>query len=146
VALNGWNLTAESGHDGVAGKQVVAHLWPPDHGYCCADRRALVSIKNNDEGWARFLISLNRSDLLQDERFCTLESLRAHEWQLPGLLAPQTSRMTYDELRPLVEACGGELIPVLEPSEVLTHPQSRAQRLIGAVPGVVRLPIDVVTR
>jgi crotonobetainyl-CoA:carnitine CoA-transferase CaiB-like acyl-CoA transferase len=60
VALNGWNLTAESGHDGVAGKQVEATGWPPDHGYTCKDRQALISMRNNDEGWVKLLAALDR--------------------------------------------------------------------------------------
>jgi crotonobetainyl-CoA:carnitine CoA-transferase CaiB-like acyl-CoA transferase len=146
VALNGWNITAESGHDGVGGKQVQARAWPPDHGYTCKDRQVLISIKNSDEGWVKFLVAMDRPDLLADERFSTLEHLRANEWQLPGLLAESTSQMTSEELRSMVEKVGGQLVPVLDPAEVLGHPQVAAQRLVD--PGGLRigLPIDMVCR
>jgi crotonobetainyl-CoA:carnitine CoA-transferase CaiB-like acyl-CoA transferase len=146
VALNGWNITAESGADGVEGKQVQAWAWPPDHGYTCKDRQVLVSIKNNDEGWVRFLVALDRHDLLGDERFNTLEQLRANEWQLPGLLADDTSQMTSEELKMMVEDVGGQLVAVLDPAEVLCHPQVSAQQLMGPGGRRIRLPIDMVSR
>ena len=130
VVLNGWNITAESGHDGVEGKQVKAWAWPPDHGYTCKDRQVLISIKNNDEGWAKFLVALDRVDLLADERFNSLERLRANEWQLPGLLAETTCGMTSEDLRAMVEEAGGQLVPLLDPNEVLDHPQVSVQHLV----------------
>ena len=144
LVLNGWNLTAESGHDGVDGKQMQAAAWPPDHGYTCRDRQVLISIRNNDTGWTKFLVALDRLDLLADERFSTLEQLRAHEWLLPRLLAETTGRFTSDELQAIVEEAGGQLVPVLEPWEVLAHPQAVVQGLAGPDGGVT-LPIDVVT-
>jgi crotonobetainyl-CoA:carnitine CoA-transferase CaiB-like acyl-CoA transferase len=146
VALNGWNITAESGADDVEGKQVQAWTWPPDHGYTCKDRQVLISIKNNDEGWVKFLVALDRHDLLGDERFNTLEHLRANEWQLPGLVAENTGQMTSDELRLLVEDVGGQLVPVLDPTEVLGHPQASVQQLVRAGGRRIRLPIDKVSR
>ena len=146
VALNGWNLTAESGHDGVAGKQVQATDWPADHGYTCEDRQVLISIRNSDEGWMRFLTALDRVDLLADERFNSLEHLRANEWQLPGLLAETTALRTSDELELIVKECGGQFVPVLQPGEVLDHPQVAVQHLVRAQGGRFELPIDVVSR
>jgi formyl-CoA transferase len=146
VALNGWNITAASGNDGVDGKQTRADHWPPDHGYSCRDREVLISIRNNDEGWANFLIALGRSDLLADERFSTLEALRTNEWRLAGVLAPDIGSYTSEELKQIVEDCGGQLVPVLEPAEVLSHPQSRAQNLVASGIDAVRLPVDLVSR
>ena len=146
VVLNGWNITAESGNDGVEGKQVQAAGWPPDHGYTCRDRQVLVSIKNNDEGWVSFLAALGRVDLLADSRFSTLPALRVNEWRLPALLDPDTRSLTSTELAQMVERCGGEVVPVLDPDEVLDHPQTRAQGLVRQDIRAVRLPIDVVSR
>jgi crotonobetainyl-CoA:carnitine CoA-transferase CaiB-like acyl-CoA transferase len=146
VALNGWNITAESGPDSVEGKQVQAWAWPPDHGYTCKDRQVLISIRNNDEGWAKFLVALDRPDLLADERFNTLEHLRANEWQLPGLLAERTRQMASEELQPIVEAVGGHLVPLLDPAEVLVHPQVSVQHLVDPGGRRVVLPIDMVCR
>jgi crotonobetainyl-CoA:carnitine CoA-transferase CaiB-like acyl-CoA transferase len=144
VALNGWNITAESGHDGVEGKQVQAWAWPPDHGYTCKDRQVLISIRNNDEGWVKFLVALDRADLLADERFNSLQALRANEWQLPGLLAEITSGMTSEQLRQIVERVGGQLIPLLDPNEVLGHPQVSVQHLLRPGGKRLELPIDMV--
>jgi crotonobetainyl-CoA:carnitine CoA-transferase CaiB-like acyl-CoA transferase len=146
VALNGWNITAESGHDGVEGKQIQAWAWPPDHGYTCMDRQVLISIRNNDEGWAKFLVALDRPDLLADERFNTLEHLRENEWQLPGLLAERTRHMASEELKLIVESVGGELVPVLDPAEVLGHPQVAVQHLVDPGGRRITLPIDRVCR
>jgi crotonobetainyl-CoA:carnitine CoA-transferase CaiB-like acyl-CoA transferase len=146
VALNGWNITAESGHDGVQGKQVQAWVWPPDHGFTCKDRQVLISIKNSDEGWVKFLVAMDRTDLLADERFNTLEQLRANEWQLPRLLAERTSQMTSEELRSMVEKVGGQLVPVIDPAEVLGHPQVTEQRLVDPGGRRIGLPIDMVCR
>jgi crotonobetainyl-CoA:carnitine CoA-transferase CaiB-like acyl-CoA transferase len=146
ISLNGWNITAESGNDGVTGKQVQAAGWPADHGYTCRDRQVLISIRNNEEGWARFFVSLDRVDLLVDERFSVLEQLRANEWQLPGELEDSTSRLTSEELALIVRECGGELVPVLEPSEVLDHPQTLAQHLTQPGSRLFELPIDLVIR
>jgi crotonobetainyl-CoA:carnitine CoA-transferase CaiB-like acyl-CoA transferase len=146
VALNGWNITAESGHDGVQGKQVQAWVWPPDHGYTCKDRQVLISIKNSDEGWVKFLVAMDRADLLADERFNTLEHLRANEWQLPRLLAERTSQMTSEELRSMVEKVGGQLVPVVNPAEVLGHPQVIEQHLVDPGGRRIGLPIDMVCR
>jgi crotonobetainyl-CoA:carnitine CoA-transferase CaiB-like acyl-CoA transferase len=145
VALNAWNITAESGADDVEGKQVQAWAWPPDHGYACKDRQVLISIKNNDEGWVKFLVALDRHDLLRDERFNTLEHLRANEWQLPGLIGENTGQMTSEELRLLVEDVGGQVVPVLDPTEVLGHPQVSVQQLVCAGGRRIRLPIDMVS-
>jgi crotonobetainyl-CoA:carnitine CoA-transferase CaiB-like acyl-CoA transferase len=142
IALNGWNITAESGHDGVEGKQIQAWAWPPDHGYTCMDRQVLISIKNNDEGWAKFLVALDRPDLLADKRFNTLEHLRANEWQLPGLLAERTRQMASEELKLIVELAGGQLVPLLDPAEVLGHPQVSVQHLVEPAGGRIALPID----
>ena len=146
VSLNGWNITAESGNDGVTGKQVHAAGWPADHGYTCRDRQVLVSIRNNEEGWARFFVRLDRIDLLADDRFSVLEQLRANEWQLPGELEDSTSRLTSEELALIVRECGGELVPVLEPGEVLDHPQTLAQHLTQPGSRLIELPIDLVVR
>jgi formyl-CoA transferase len=146
VALNGWNITAESGHDGVEGKQVQAATWPPDHGYTCKDRHVLISLRNNDEGWVKFLVALDRVDVLADERFSTLDQLRQNEWRLPNLLGETTRCLTSSELRRIVEDCGGELLFVLEPDEVFAHPQTQAQHLTRPGSLVVELPIDLVTR
>ena len=144
VALNGWNITAESGHDGVEGKQVQAWTWPPDHGYTCKDRQVLISIKNNDEGWAKFLVALDRVDLLADERFNSLAHLRANEWQLAELLAETTGGMTSEQLRRIVEEAGGQLVPLLDPNEVLDHPQVSVQQLVRPGGRRMELPIDMV--
>jgi crotonobetainyl-CoA:carnitine CoA-transferase CaiB-like acyl-CoA transferase len=146
VALNGWNITAESGHDGVEGKQVQAAGWPPDHGYTCQDRQVLISLRNNDEGWVKFLVALDRVDILADPDFNTLDQLRKNEWRLPDLLAETTARLTSAELNHVVARCGGELLCVLEPSEVWAHPQVLAQQLTKPGSAVVELPIDLVTR
>ncbi len=146
VALNGWNITAESGNDGVTGKQVQAAGWPADHGYTCSDRQVLISIRNNEEGWARFFVSLDRVDLLADERFNVLEQLRANEWQLPAALEASTSRLTSEQLALIVRECGGELVPVLDPSEGLDHPQTLAQHLAQPGSPLIELPIDLVIR
>ena len=143
VALGGWNLTAESGGDGAEGKQVQAPGWPPDHGYTCRDRQVLISIRNNDEGWVKFLAALDRVELLSDERFSTLEQLRANEWQLPGLLDEATRHLTSEQLRVIVEDSDGQMVPVLEPWEVMAHPQAVVQGL-ARPDGGVELPIDVV--
>jgi crotonobetainyl-CoA:carnitine CoA-transferase CaiB-like acyl-CoA transferase len=146
VALNGWNITAESGDDGVQGKQAQAWVWPPDHGYACKDRQVLISIKNSDEGWVKFLVAMDRADLLADERFNTLEHLRANEWQLPRLLAERTSQMTSEELSSMVEKVGGQLVPVVNPTEVLGHPQVTEQHLVDPGGRRIGLPIDMVCR
>jgi CoA:oxalate CoA-transferase len=146
LCLNGWNITAESGSDGVVGKQVLASTWPPDHGYTCRDRQVLISLRNNDEGWVKLFANLDRVDLLADERFNELAHLRANEWQLAPILAETTARFTSEEFQRMVAESEGDLVPVLDPTEVLDHPQSRAQNL--TIPGTttIELPIDVVTR
>jgi crotonobetainyl-CoA:carnitine CoA-transferase CaiB-like acyl-CoA transferase len=146
TVLNGWNITAESGNDGVDGKQVLAYGWSPDHGYTCSDRQVLISLRNNEEGWVKLLVALDCVELLADDRFNTLERLRANEWQLPPLLAKTTSRLTSDELCRIVNDAGGDLVPVLEPHEVLHHPQTLAQGLVEPGSAVVKVPIHLVTR
>lgn len=149
IALSQWNTTAESDPDEPVGRQLDAFDWDPDHGYECADGRVLIALRGNENAWTDLFLALDRADVLADERFATVEQVRKHERLLPAVLGPQFRERTTAQITELVrERLGGTVVPILEPAEVLTHPQTVSLGFIGAADGALSLtlPVRHVTR
>jgi CoA:oxalate CoA-transferase len=131
VALLQWNVAAESDPDSWQGKPLEGYSQPQDHGYACRDGRFLFSFRGDEDAWTNLLLALDQSELLSDERFNTVEHLRAYEYLLPALLEPTLVQRSYAELEQLIlQASDGAVVPILTPTEVRRHPQTAALNFI----------------
>jgi crotonobetainyl-CoA:carnitine CoA-transferase CaiB-like acyl-CoA transferase len=149
VALSQWNLVGESGPpDAPVGRQLEAYDWTADHGFRLSDRWCLIDLRDNEAGWLQFFVGLGRADLLADDRFNDIGSLQRHRTLLPGLLADELSKVSFDDLERFVrDELGGTIVPVLSPLEAATHPQSQGLGVVVDGPaGERRLGLPVVLR
>jgi crotonobetainyl-CoA:carnitine CoA-transferase CaiB-like acyl-CoA transferase len=142
VALSQWNLAAESCPDEKIGKQLEGYEWEPDHGYVCRDARFYVSFRSDEEAWTRFLIALDRVDLLADSRFSTVKLLRRNERFLPALLVGRLSKWSYSDLERLVrDELGGSIVRIRAPRELPEDPQVAALKFVR--PGDSTVPLTM---
>jgi crotonobetainyl-CoA:carnitine CoA-transferase CaiB-like acyl-CoA transferase len=144
IAISQWNTVAESETDIPVGRQLDAFDWEPDHGYACADGRVLLSLRSDENAWTELFLALDRSDLLADERFSTVESVRENERLLPDILAKELAARTCAEMEELVRTqLHGTLVPILDPADVLVHPQTSSLDFIEKSAHEMRLRFPV---
>ena len=126
-----YTLSAEGSRDSPEGRPVAAPTDPPDHGFETADGRALISMRGDEQGWNRFLIAIERPDVLVDPRFNTLRGILDHLRYLPDVLNETLREWRYEDLRHLVQdEIGGNIAPLLTLESLLTGEQVEA---LGAV-------------
>jgi len=124
VALMQWSIAAESKPDAWQGRQVTAQDWPPDHGFLCADTRCFIDLHGNTKAWPDLLREIGCPELAADPRFNSSEGLDIHGPELPALTAAQMKKWAFADLEKLVrEKYDGTIVPVLDLSKVLEHPQ-----------------------
>ncbi|MBO9354656.1 hypothetical protein GG851_11710 [Bordetella petrii] len=142
LAINQWSTVADSGVDHIAGRQLLGHDWPRDHGFACREGRCLIDFRDRGK-WSRLAVGLGRVDLLRDPRF--IAAVNTH----PGLVAPfldqdlekwplsAIERLVRDEL-------GGTVVPVLDVPGLLAHAQSQVIDVVRQAEGrlTIRLPVN----
>jgi CoA:oxalate CoA-transferase len=147
LAINQWDIVAESEtveQNGLSpGIQLESYEWPPDRGFRCADGSCLIDFLGHEEGWSLFFAELDRSDLLADPRFNTVQLIRNNKRHLPALLNPTLESRSLVQLEPIVRRYGGTILPALNLEQVVNHPQVQSLGIIvnesSAIP-TIRLP------
>jgi crotonobetainyl-CoA:carnitine CoA-transferase CaiB-like acyl-CoA transferase len=144
IALQQWDIAAESGPDAWEGVQLTADTWPPDHGFRCADAQCLIDMRSHEEDWPNLLRDIGLPELAVDPRFTTRAALDLNDQELPALTADALSRWTFADLERLVrDTYGGTIVPMLDLRAVLHHPQVEHLGLV-ADGGRLRFPVEVV--
>lgn len=145
VALQQWDIAAESGPDAWEGTELEATEWPPDHGFQCADACCLIDLRSNEESWPALLREIGCADLSTDPRFATKGMLELHKQELPSLTAEALSRWSFTDLERLVrERFEGTIVPVLDLAAVIAHPQVQHLGLVSHDQQLVQFPLEVV--
>lgn len=146
IALQQWDIAAESGPDAWEGIQLDADAWPPDHGYRCADSYCLIDLRSHEDAWPQLLREVGCVELADDPRFATKAALDLHEPELPALTAEALSRWSFEELERLVrDRYNGTIVPVLDLASALGHPQVRQLGMVSTdQPPLIRFPLEVV--
>lgn len=144
IALQQWDIAAESGPDAWEGVQVSATAWPPDHGFRCADAQCLIDMRSHEQDWPNLLRDIGCPELAEDPRFTTRAALDLNDQELPALTADALSRWTFPDLERLVrDTYGGTIVPMLDLRGVLDHPQVEHLGLVTEGPRL-RFPVEVV--
>jgi crotonobetainyl-CoA:carnitine CoA-transferase CaiB-like acyl-CoA transferase len=134
IAINQWDIVAESEtveRDRLSpGIQLESYGWPPDRGFQCADGSCLIDFLGHEEGWSLFFAGIGRADLLADPRFNTVPLIRNNKRFLPGLLNPTLMSWSLVDLEPIVREHGGTILPALDLSQVVDHPQVRGLGIV----------------
>jgi crotonobetainyl-CoA:carnitine CoA-transferase CaiB-like acyl-CoA transferase len=148
IAINQWDIVAESetaSREGPSpGLQLEAYDRAPDRGFRCADGSCLVDFLGHEEGWSLFFAGLDRPDLLADPRFNTIQLIRNNKYLLNDLLNPTLESWSLARLEALVREHGGTILPALDLSQVIAHPQVKTLDMIvpnaRATEPAIRLP------
>lgn len=144
IALQQWDIAAESGPDEWEGVQVSATTWPPDHGFRCADAQCLIDMRSHEEDWPNLLRDIGCPQLADDPRFTTRAALDLNDQELPALTEAALSRWSFADLERLVrDTYGGTIVPMLDLRAVLDHPQVEHLGLVTDGPRL-RFPVEVV--
>jgi crotonobetainyl-CoA:carnitine CoA-transferase CaiB-like acyl-CoA transferase len=145
IALMQWDITAESGPDKWVGRQLEADMWPPDHGFQCADTRCLIDLTGNNAAWPPLLREIGCPELAEDPRFSTPQGLDLHVAELPRLTAERLSAWSFADLERLVrDKYDGTIVPMLSLPHVLKHPQVQHIGIVADTPMPhLRFPMEV---
>jgi crotonobetainyl-CoA:carnitine CoA-transferase CaiB-like acyl-CoA transferase len=94
------------------------------------------------DSWAKFCEALERTELIDDERFATNKLRAAHRDELDELLEPVFAAHTTEEWQARFATAGALYAPVLKISEILAHPQVTEAGFVQSVehPTVGTLP------
>lgn len=102
--------------------------------YRTSDRKWLMlSMIQPGRYWAEFCAHLGRPDLIEDERFCTVEKLVANAEKASGVIAEIIAGRPYAEWRKRFREMDGPWEPVQDSADVGQDPQLRANGLIAPV-------------
>ena len=98
-------------------------MYAPHNAYLCSEEDSWVSIAvtGNDQ-WRALCLVMDRSDLADDVRYCTLEGRRAHEDDLDGIIAGWTCERTASEVAQLLQGVGVAATPVHPAPGLLNDP------------------------
>jgi crotonobetainyl-CoA:carnitine CoA-transferase CaiB-like acyl-CoA transferase len=122
-------------HGSVHSVHVPYRVWSTKDGHAMAG-------SFGGESWAKFCEALERTELIDDERFATNKLRAAHRDELDELLEPVFAAHTTEEWQARFAAAGALFAPVLKISEILAHPQVTEAGFVQSVehPTVGTLP------
>ena len=131
IAQHQWPFSAEHSPDTWEGRTLTGLTDPPDHGFQTADGGALISLRGDEEGWNRFLIAIDRPDVLLDPRFADPASLMQNASYLPAVVNETLREWRFEDLRRLVQdELGGTIVPMHDLGSLIASEQVEA---LGAV-------------
>ncbi|MBI2762001.1 MAG: CoA transferase [Chloroflexi bacterium] len=136
IAQHQWPFSAEHSPDSWEGRPLTGLTDPPDHGFQAADSGALITLRGDEEGWNRFLIAINRPDVLLDPRFSTTESLMQNVNDLPAVVNDSLREWRYEDLRRLVQdELGGTIVPMNRADTLIEGEQMAALDMVRTIEG-----------
>ena len=96
------------------------------------DRWVALSVQS-DEQWRRLCTLMDRSDLLEDQRFSHHNARRLHHDLLDSIIAEWTARRNAADTAAELQAHGIAATPTAEPAEIAEDVQLRARAFISQI-------------
>ena len=135
AALHQWAFSAEHSPDTWEGRTLRGLTDPPDHGFMTADGPVLISLRGDEEGWNRFLIAIDRADVLLDPRFGRPEAMMENAVYLPSVINDTLAQWRFEDLRRLVQDdLGGTIVQAHDLASLAADPQVEALGMIREMP------------
>ena len=69
IAMHQWTISAELAVEDRVGRPLTGADEEPDHGFETADGHALITMRGDEGAWAKFLIAIDRPEVLLDPRY-----------------------------------------------------------------------------
>ena len=136
VALHQWTFSAEQSQDEWRGRAILGPTDPPDHGFETADGPALITLRGDEAGWNKFLIAIDRPDVLLDDRFSDPAQMMANLAYLPPLVNETLREWRFDDLRRLVrDELGGTIVRMHDLDSLIRDPQVEALGMVRTIEG-----------
>lgn len=136
VALYHWTFSAERSQDTWEGRAIVGLTDPPDHGFETADGPALITLRGDEAGWNKFLIAIDRPDVLLDERFSGPRAIMDNLPYLPPAINDTLRSWRFEDLERIVrDELGGTIVHMNDVASLLADPQIEALEMVQTVEG-----------
>ncbi len=136
IAMHQWTISAELATDDRVGRPLTGADEPPDHGFETADGHALITMRGDEGAWAKFLIAIDRPEVLLDPRYEAPDRLMRNLHLLPPLVNDRTREIPFEELRELVQdELGYTIVRMHDLRSLLADAQTEALEMVQTIEG-----------
>ena len=136
IAMHQWTISAELATDDRVGRPLTGADEPPDHGFETADGHALITMRGDEGAWAKFLIAIDRPEVLLDPRYEAPDRLMRNLHLLPPLVNDRTREIPFEELRTLVQdELGYTIVRMHDLRSLLADAQTEALEMVQTIEG-----------
>ena len=136
AGIHQWTFSAERSQDAIEGRAILGLSDPPDYGFETADGPALITLRGDEAGWNKFLIAIDRPDVLLDERFRGPRGMIENRRYLPPVINETLRDWRYEDLRRLVrDELGGTIVPMHTIESLLASEQVEALGMVREIEG-----------
>ncbi len=136
IAMHQWTISAELAVEDRVGRPLSGAGEEPDHGFETADGHALITMRGDEGAWAKFLIAIDRPEVLLDPRYEAPDRLMRNLHLLPPLVNDRTREIPFEELRRLVQDdLGYTIVRMHDLRSLLADAQSEALGVVRTIEG-----------
>ena len=136
IAMHQWTISAELAVEDRVGRPLTGADEPPDHGFEIADGHALITMRGDEGAWAKFLIAIDRPEVLLDPRYEAPDRLMRNLHLLPPLVNDRTREIPFEELRELVQdELGYTIVRMHDLRSLLADAQTEALEMVQTIEG-----------
>ena len=140
IAMHQWTISAELAVEDRVGRPLTGADEPPDHGFETADGHALITMRGDEGAWAKFLIAIDRPEVLLDPRYEAPDKLMRNLHLLPPLVNDRTREIPFEELRTLVQdELGYTIVRMHDLRSLLADAQTEALDMVQTIEGHLTL-------
>ncbi|MYE47160.1 MAG: CoA transferase [Chloroflexi bacterium] len=136
IAMHQWTISAELAVEDRVGRPLSGADEEPDHGFETADGHALITMRGDEGAWAKFLIAIDRPEVLLDPRYEAPDRLMRNLHLLPPLVNDRTREIPFEELRRLVQdELGYAIVRMHDLRSLLADEQTEALGVVRTIEG-----------
>ncbi len=136
IAKHQWTISAELAVEDRVGRPLTGADEEPDHGFETADGHALITMRGDEGAWAKFLIAIDRPEVLLDPRYEAPDRLMRNLHLLPPLVNDRTREIPFEELRTLVQdELGYTIVRMHDLRSLLADAQTEALGMVQTIEG-----------
>ena len=136
IAMHQWTISAELAVEDRVGRPLTGADEEPDHGFETADGHALITMRGDEGAWAKFLIAIDRPEVLLDPRYEAPDRLMRNLHLLPPLVNDRTRQIPFEELRTLVQdELGYTIVRMHDLRSLLADAQTEALGMVQTIEG-----------
>ena len=136
IAMHQWTISAELAVEDRVGRPLTGADEEPDHGFETADGHALITMRGDEGAWAKFLIAIDRPEVLLDPRYEAPDRLMRNLHLLPPLVNDRTREIPFEELRKLVQdELGYTIVRMHDLRSLLADAQTEALEMVQTIDG-----------